>query len=316
MPLRKFLNPRNDKAFKRIFGEERNKDILIHFINDILGYKGKKKIVSVKLLPLQQDLEIAAVRRSIVDVACETSDGSKLIIEMQVNKHKSYLKRAEFYAARAYGTQLTEVQIKDAEKEKGDKLSEDKKYALLIPVVFIAVLNYTEFPKKKALISLHSTRDEATNERDLKAFRYAFVELPKFKKKISECTSIVDKWCYFLKRAESTTPEELELLVGKDSIIRRAYDELNIYNWTTEEFRIYEDIQKVNLDNQAADACKFNDGKAEGLVEGKAEGLVEGEAKGKRAVVVRMHKKRQPKETIAEIADLTVEEVEKILATL
>jgi predicted transposase/invertase (TIGR01784 family) len=189
-------------------------------------------------------------------------------------------------------------------------------------VVFIAVVNYTAFPDKKALISLHSTRDEATNEHDLKSFRYAFVELPKFKKEINECTSIVDKWCYFLKNGESTTSEELDLLVANDPIIGRAYDELNKYNWTVEEFRIYEAIQKVNWDNQAVDAYKYSEGKKEGRKEGKEEGLAEGKAQGKaegkaeekREMILAMHKAGVSKELIAEGAKLSIAEVEKIIA--
>ena len=84
MPLSKFLDPKNDVSFKRIFGTEKNKDILIHFINDILDLKGNNKIEDVTFLSPIQDPEIASKKQSIVDVLCRDANGVQLIVEMQV----------------------------------------------------------------------------------------------------------------------------------------------------------------------------------------------------------------------------------------
>ena len=70
MSIGKFLNPKNDLAFKRIFGTEKNKDILIHFLNDIFG-RTTNPIEHVKFLKTAQDPKIAAQRTSTVDVLCE-----------------------------------------------------------------------------------------------------------------------------------------------------------------------------------------------------------------------------------------------------
>ena len=64
--LSKFLNPRNDVSFKRIFGTERNKDILIHFINDILELHGNDKIQEVTFLSTIQDAEIASKKQYLI----------------------------------------------------------------------------------------------------------------------------------------------------------------------------------------------------------------------------------------------------------
>ena len=70
MLVSKFLNPKNDYAFKRIFGTQKNQDILIHFLNDILGFAGQESIKEVTFLKNDQDLVIDAVKQSAVDVLC------------------------------------------------------------------------------------------------------------------------------------------------------------------------------------------------------------------------------------------------------
>lgn len=82
MAFSKFLDPKNNFAFKRIFGTEKNKDILIHFLNDILGFAGKDEIEEIEFLSTIMDAEIASKKQSIVDVFCTDSAGTQLIIEM------------------------------------------------------------------------------------------------------------------------------------------------------------------------------------------------------------------------------------------
>ena len=98
MALSKFLDARNDIAFRRIFGTEKNKDILIHFLNDILSLTDDNKIKEVSFLSPIQDPVIASQKQSIVDVLCVDSTGIKTIIEMvRPESLRSYcLKGEEF----------------------------------------------------------------------------------------------------------------------------------------------------------------------------------------------------------------------------
>ncbi len=179
MALSKFLDARNDYAFKRIFGTEKNKDILIHFLNDILAFTGLAAIHDVEFLATILDPEIAAKKQSIVDVLCKDSQGSRYIIEMQFTKTKGFEKRAQYYAAKAY--------IKQANK--------GEEYHNLKEVIFIAIADFILFPNKQAYKSDHVTLDEITYENDLKDFSFTFVELPKFKKtKEDQLENIVEKW--------------------------------------------------------------------------------------------------------------------------
>ena len=200
MPLSKFLDPKNDFAFKRIFGSERNKDILIHFINDILRFEGNSKIKEVSLIKTAQDPEIAASKQSLIDVLCSDEMGRKYIIEMQVAKTKGFEKRAQYYAAKAYSQQLNRA--------------ED--YANLKEVIFIAIADFVMFEEKESYYSTHYILDENGYSRDLKDFSFTFLELPKFHKTIEELETLLDKWAYFFKHAEETKEQELDKIIGSD----------------------------------------------------------------------------------------------------
>ncbi|RDD35195.1 transposase [Wolbachia endosymbiont of Cylisticus convexus] len=253
MALSKFLDPKNDISFKRIFGTEKNKDILIHFLNDILGFSGKNAIQDIEFLSTIQDPDIASKKQSIVDVLCRDENGLQVIVEMQVAKTKGFEKRAQYYAAKAYSRQA----------DKGDQ------YHDLKEIIFIAIADCILFPDKSEYKSKHTIRDEDTNEHDLKDFYFIFIELPKFPKtKEDQLSSIVEKWVYFFRYADETSEEELERIIGSDLIIKRAYEELNRFNWSEKEFIAYEQEIKRIRDEQAVLAQKLDDATHKGRLEG------------------------------------------------
>ena len=242
MAISKFLDPKNDVAFRRIFGSEKNKDILIHFINDILELKDGDKVKEITFLPTIQVPEIAAKKQSIVDVLCSDENGVQLIIEMQVAPQEGFEKRAQYYAAKAYSRQLNKG------KEEGAR------YIDLKAVIFIAISDNIIFQNKIFYKSDHIILDKNTYTNDLKDFSFTFIELPKFKiTNIDLLTNIVEKWCYFFKHADETSEADLRKLIGSDNVIERAYEELNQFNWTEEELLIYERETKRIMDNQAAE---------------------------------------------------------------
>jgi predicted transposase/invertase (TIGR01784 family) len=295
-------------AFKRLFGEERNEDLIVHFINDVMDYKGDAKITHAVLLPTSQIPEIAAAKQSVVDVLCESNDGKKIIVEMQVSGQRSYIKRAQFYAAKAYSKQLTLERQQELTQQGAPY---DEIYNELMPVIFIAVTNYIMFPKRTNCLSRYEILEKESLENDLKDFYYTFLELPKFKKGPTELEGRLDKWCYFLKHAEGVTKEELALAIGNDPVMNKAYDELDQFNWTKEELEIYEQVQKKIWDSMAAEQYMIEEAEARG----EARGEERGKAKEQKAVVMRMHKTTTDKTIIATASGLTVEEVENILAT-
>ncbi len=250
--MSKFLDPKNDVAFKKIFGTEKNKDILIHFLNDMLTFKEKMPIVDVTFLKTVQDPETAALKTSIVDILCKDENGSQYIVEMQVAKERGFEKRAQYYAAKAYISQ----------SHKGGT------YGDLKEVIFLAIADYVMFPGKEAFKSDHLIFDIETGDNDLKDFSFTFLELPKFNKTIDELSNIVDKWAYFFKHADETSPSDMHKLIGNDEIIERVCDELERFAWTEEELRTYDQSEKYEWAHHGIMAQKFDEGLAKGLAEG------------------------------------------------
>lgn len=264
MALSKFLDPKNDIAFRKIFGSEEHKDILIHFINDILELEGISKIEEVEFLSTIQDPEIAAKKQSIVDVLCRDISGTQIIVEMQVAPTKGFEKRAQYYAAKAYSRQLNKGQ------------EEDGKYENLKEVIFIAIADYVVFPDKTEFKSDHVILDKNTHEHNLQDFSFTFIELPKFKKsKIEELNTILDKWCYFFKYAAKTSESDMVKIASSYKTIGDAYEVVNQYNWNEQQLIAYEQEKKRVWDNIAAMNYQLDRATAKGKAEGKAERDIE-----------------------------------------
>ena len=301
MSVTKFLNPKNDYAFKRIFGKPQNQDILIHFLNDMLGFCGDKTIISVVFLPTAQDPDTAAAKQSSVDVICTDERGRQYIVEMQVVKGQGFEKRAQYYAAKAYSRQLME----------------GEQYNRLKEIIFLAITNFVMFPDKTDYKSDHVILDKKTYDHDLKDFSFTFLELPKFEKSIDELNGMIEKWAYFFKHAEDTSESELAKIIGSDLIMQRAYEELNRFSWTEVELNTYEQEQKRELDAFAIREQQL----ALGRAEGEAIGLAKGEAIGelrrlqeKREIAKKMMKRGLDLDAVMEITGLMRNELEIIKA--
>ena len=160
-----------------------------------------------------QDPEIASKKQSSVDVLCKDQKGIQYIIEMQMTQGSGFEERAQYYAAKAYVSQMRAC---------------DKRYANLKEVIFIALANYNIFPRKSGYKSEHVILDKKTLENDLKMFSFTFINLPKCVKTVKNVKdlSLEEKWYYFLYNAEMTEDSDLDDLVGDDIIIREAFNEL------------------------------------------------------------------------------------------
>ncbi|OAB81282.1 transposase [Wolbachia endosymbiont of Laodelphax striatellus] len=302
MALSKFLDPKLDLTFKKIFGTEKNKNILIHFLNDILGFTGVNAIQDVEFLSTIMNPEIASDKQSIVDVLCKDSLGNRYIAEMQLARDKGFEKRAQLYAAKAYS------------RQSGN-------YIDFKTVFFIAISNSTLFPSDVYYISTHNIRDIKTNGHYLKDFQFVFIELPKFtKSKVEQLETTVERWCFFFKYAEETTDEDLRKIAEKSPIIKLAYDELDKFHWNEKDLVAYEervmDLQKeAAILEQKLDDAK-HEGRQEGILighqKGRAEGKEEGEKQTKIAVAKNSLKAGVSIDVIAEITGLSVDEIKQL----
>jgi predicted transposase/invertase (TIGR01784 family) len=213
------------------------------------------RITDVSFLNPIQDPDTLAKKQSIIDVLCKDQEGKQYIIEMQIARASGFEERAQYYAAKAYTSQM----IKGGMYEK------------LKEVIFIAILDYELFPNKEHYQSNHTIRDEKTNEHDLKGFRFIFIELPHFKKKLEELESMMEKWCYFFKHAPETTQEELRQLTEDEPIIQEAYEAVDRYGWNEQELMRYEQETKSEMDALALLRHSEEQGRVQGKIEGKIE---------------------------------------------
>ena len=269
----RYLDPKNDLAFKKIFGQERHKRIPIAFLNAVFNLKGPDEITDLEFLNAVQPPEIAARKESIVDVLVRDQKGSRYIVEMQVAKIEGFEKRAQFYAAKTYCSHFN----------SGDL------YGNLKKVVFLAITSYIVFPSKPHYKSDHVILDNVSLENDLRDFSFTFVELPKFTKSLEELETLEDKWYYFLKHAEES--KKIDEILGTSEEIKEAYEVLERTFWTEPELQEYEKIAMSVADAKgallAADKEGHRRGREEGLEEGLVKGLEEGLVKGLEEGVVK-----------------------------
>ena len=261
--VKKFLNPQNDVAFKRIFGTEKNKDILIAMLNAVLKNQLHRPIKDVQFLNPIQEPEALARKQSIVDVLCKDEDDCQYIIEMQIANAKGFQERAQYYASKAFISQM----------------KEGEEYHDLKEVIFLAFCNFPIFQKKKHYKSEHITIDKKTGEHDLDKLSFTFIDLLKFDKecvKTIEDLTLEEKFYYFLRHATEIDEKSLQSLISKDIIIEKAFKEIERFAWTDEELRKYEQELKRARDIRACLLQAKDDGIKEGLQQGKKEGIKQG----------------------------------------
>ena len=229
----KFANPRNDIAFKKIFGSMEHKNILISFLNAVLDFKGDKEIEDVEILNPYQVPKIEELKETILDIRATNKNKEQFIVEMQKKDLGNFTKRSLFYTSKAYISQL----------DKGQDYSKLKK------VYFIGILNFKIFDSKN-YISRHLILNKETLKQDLEDFEFTFIELPKFNKKLDELETILDKWIYFIKEADNLEmiPKEFK---DKEEFLD-AFKIATQHTWNKEELEIYEYVALKEVDEQNA----------------------------------------------------------------
>ena len=218
----KFVSPKIDYAFKKIFGSQQSQDILISFLNAII-YGGKKNIQSLTIANPFNPGQLLSLKDTYLDIKAVLADGSIVVIEMQVARMAGFNKRVAYNLAKAYANQL----------ETGED------YLLLNPAIAVTITDFIVFDNNEDIINKFVFQQETKKikflEKELQLF---FVELPKFKKNLSELHSLSDKWIYFLKSASRL--DEIPENLREVSEIEKALNIANKINMTAEELDIVE----------------------------------------------------------------------------
>ncbi|MDQ1350524.1 MAG: hypothetical protein QG657_826 [Acidobacteriota bacterium] len=221
----KFADPKNDIAFKKIFGDENKKEILISFLNNILNFAGtSKEIIDITIKNPYQVPKLEGLKETILDIMAIDKRNIHYIVEMQVLHTPAFDKRILYYISKAYYQQL----------EKADD------YPRLNQVIFLGFLDFTFFKQNPDYSTRHLILDEKTNENHFKDFELNFVELPKFNKNLQELADVKDKWIYFVKNASDLAiiPKEME----EPKEIREAFEAANRLSWSRDELDVYDYI--------------------------------------------------------------------------
>jgi predicted transposase/invertase (TIGR01784 family) len=217
-----FINPKIDFAFKKIFGSEDSKDILISFLNALI-YEDHPVIQDLEILNPYLAPRIRGIKDTYLDIKAriidaETGEQRTVIIEMQVLNVEGFEKRILYNAAKSYSTQLKSGQA----------------YNLLNPVIALTITDFVMFSELSNVISRFVLKEkDYLIDYPIYDIELIFVELPKFKKQLSELENIIDKWLFFLNNARGMTDIPTEM----DNIpeMKKAFYIANQANLTLEE---------------------------------------------------------------------------------
>ncbi|MEQ8756465.1 MAG: Rpn family recombination-promoting nuclease/putative transposase [Coleofasciculus sp. G1-WW12-02] len=217
-----FINPKTDFAFKKIFGSEQSKDILISFLNALL-YQGRAVIQDVEILNPYLAPQIQGIKDTYLDVKARITGDKTVIIEMQVLNVEGFEKRILYNAAKAYSIQL----------------QPGADYTILSPVIALTITDFEMFEHLNQVISNFILKEKRLlTDYPINDLELVFVELPKFSKSLEELETLTEQWIYFIKTARTleTIPESMAQVPE----IRKAFEVANQANLTREELEALE----------------------------------------------------------------------------
>lgn len=307
------INPRVDIAFKKIFGVEENKDLLISLLNSIVSKEDQ--VTDVTLLNPYNPKSFRTDKLSILDIKATNQEGKRFNIEIQISDEADYDKRALYYWAKIYTEQL--------------KAAED--YSKLSKAIGIHILNFTSIPEVKKYHNVFHITEKESGLLYFKDLELHTIELKKFSDNsdeeladvVAKVKNALDIWSAFLTRNDLMNPDNLPKELN-DPSLKKAINVLKVMNFTPEEREAYEDHLKW-LRIEANTIRKYEQegiekGKAEGRAEGRAEGLIEGEARGvekgaqqnKIEIAQKMLSQNYSVSDISNLTGLSSEEISKL----
>ncbi|WP_448528013.1 Rpn family recombination-promoting nuclease/putative transposase [Raineya sp.] len=240
------VNPKIDLVFKKLFGSEENKDILLSLVNAILPEN--QQIANLKIKNPYNISDYAEGKLSILDIKAEDEVGNLYDIEIQIRGSDFYGKRTLYYWAKMFGSQLdyqTEEEIRKKEK-KG------KSYIDLNKCIVISLMDFDFFSDER-YHRCFMLKDRETNEThtDLNYLDLYFVELQKFEKKHKQVKTALDRWIKFLNSANLYSKENLPPELAEIEAIRKATEKLEMMYFNEKEREYYEGQYKRYLDETA-----------------------------------------------------------------
>ena len=280
----KYFNPFTDFGFKKIFGEEPNKALLIDFLNELLRSE-ESTIVDLEYLTNEQLGHAPTVRRAVFDIHCRNQDGEHFIVEMQKTRQKYFKDRSLYYAT---------FPIRSQGKPPGDWDFQ------LQRVYMVGVLDFVfdedEHEPEKFRYDVKLT-DIDTQKVFYDKLSFIYLEMPKFNKGPTELENHFEKWLYALKNmpALDAVPDTL-----REEAFLQLFRTAEIAQFSETEYLAYLDSLKVYRDN----ANTFNYAIEEAYEKGRIE--------ERRGNALKMIKEGIPLDTVSEITGLSAEELQRL----
>ncbi len=246
----RYANFYTDFAFKKYFGTEANKDLLISFLNALL--QGQEDIVDIKYLPTEHLSSAVEDRRAIFDIYCENKNGDKFIIEMQKTEQDYFKDRAVYYAS---------FPIREF-APRGEWNYELKR------VYCIGILNFKfddENTDVKTVVKLMDTKKKTVFYDKL---TFIFLEMPNFKKALDELENMYEKWLFAIKNLNKLLERPAEL---SEKVFLKLFETAEIAKFSPAERRDYEESMKNFRDLYASLETKYNKGVKDGFEKGREE---------------------------------------------
>ena len=287
------ISPRVDLAFKKIFGVEENKDLLISLINSIVGQEDQ--VADITLLNPYNPKNFRQDKLSILDIKAKGIDGKRFNIEIQISDEADYDKRALYYWAKLYTEQL--------------KVAED--YSALSKAIGIHILNFTSIPQARNYHNVFHITEKENGFAYFKDLELHTIELNKFTSDsneeladiVAKTKNVLDMWVAFLTRHDLLKADMLPKELDNDTL-KKALHVLDVLNFSEEERELYEDHLKwLRIE---ANTLKKATEKA------KEEGIMEGVEKRNIEVAINMLKQKLDDKLISSVTGLTLEEILKL----
>jgi predicted transposase/invertase (TIGR01784 family) len=286
--VEKYINPFTDYGFKRLFGEEINKDLLRDFLNELLKEE-QGQIIELTYLKSEHLGTSDIDRKAIFDLYCENERGEKFIVELQKSKQNFFKDRTLYYST---------FPIREQAKRA------DWNYELKA-VYTIAILDFVfeegkdEPNKFRYDVKL---QDIETNKIFYDKLTFIYLEMPKFQKSIEELETRFEKWLYVLKNLNrlERIPDRL-----REQIFERVFEAAEIARFTPEQVRNYEDSLKYYRDlKNSLDTARE---------EGREEGMDEGKLMEKVDMAKKLLSKGFDIKDVTELTGLTIKEIKEIM---
>ena len=320
----RYLNPYTDFGFKKLFGTELNKDLLISFLNALFEKSNqilKDEIEDLTYLNAEKLGRSASERRAIFDVYCTTKSGAKFIVEMQNVFQQFFKDRSLYYSS-----------FPIREMAKKDTTNEHWNYELN-KIYTVGILNFVfkdevqdeengeyrtinEFSDDD-LFHVVMLVDVSTGKVFYKKLAYLYLEMPKFSKTETELHTMYDKWLFVLKNLSRLLERPKEL---QDRIFDKLFRQAEIAQFTEKEYSDYEEslhnLWDITNAMNDAEMKGFGKGKEigleEGIEQGRKEGIAEGVKQNSIDTAKRMKSEGLDINLIAKITQLPIDEIEKL----